>query len=120
MSYDISLRDPVTHEEIEVDEPHLMRGGTYQIGGCQTLWLNITYNYGLYYRREDVLGEKGIRAIYGMTGTESIPILEKAAAVLGDDIDPDYWTPTEGNAKRPLLQLIAMARMRPDGIWDGD
>ena len=109
MSYDISLRDPITHEEIEVDEPHFMRGGTYQIGGC-----------GQYYRREDVLGEKGIRAIYGMTGAESIPILEKAAAALGDDIDPDYWTPTEGNAKRPLLQLIAMARMRPDGIWDGD
>lgn len=77
MSYDISLRDPITHEEIEVDEPHFMRGGTYQIGGCQTLWLNITYNYGQYYRREDVLGEKGIRAIYGMTGAESIPILEK-------------------------------------------
>ena len=115
MSYDISLRDPITHEEIEVDEPHFMRGGTYQIGGGQTLWLN-----GQYYRREDVLGEKGIRAIYGMTGAESIPILEKAAAALGDDIDPDYWTPTEGNAKRPLLQLIAMARMRPDGIWDGD
>ena len=120
MSYDISLRDPITHEEIEVDEPHFMRGGTYQIGGCQTLWLNITYNYGQYYRREDVLGEKGIRAIYDMTGAESIPILEKAAAALGDDIDPDYRTPTEGNAKRPLLQLIAMARMRPDGIWDGD
>ena len=80
MSYDSSLRDPVTHEEIEVDEPHFMRGGTYQIGGCQTLWLNITYNYGEYYRREDVLGEKGIRAIYGMTGAESIPILAKAAA----------------------------------------
>ena len=43
MSYDISLRDPITHEEIEVDEPHFMRGGTYQTGGCQTLWLNITH-----------------------------------------------------------------------------
>lgn len=72
MSYDISLRDSIAHEEIEVDEPHFMRGGTYQTGGCQTLWLNITYNYGQYYRREDVLGEKGIRAIYGMTGAESI------------------------------------------------
>lgn len=27
---------------------------------------------------------------------------------------------TEGNAKRPLLQLAAMARIRPDGVWDGD
>ena len=34
--------------------------------------------------------------------------------------DDDYWTATEGNAKRPLLQLLAMAKMRPDGIWNGD
>lgn len=27
---------------------------------------------------------------------------------------------TKGNAKRALLQLLAMARMRPDGVWDGD
>lgn len=107
-------------DDMGVHMPHFMRGGTYQIGGCQTLWLNITYNYGKYYCREDVLGENGICAIYGMTGAESIPILENAAAALGDDVDPDYWTPTEGNAKRPLLQLIAIAKMRPDGIWDGD
>ena len=120
MSYDISLRDPVTHEEIEISEPHFMRGGTYQIGGSTRLWLNITYNYAQYYYREEVFGEKGIRTIYGMTGLESIPVLERAAAALGDDVDPDYWNPTEGNAKRPLLQLSAMAKMRPDGIWDGD
>lgn len=30
------------------------------------------------------------------------------------------WEPTEGNAKRALLQLLAMARMRPDGVWNGD
>ena len=55
-----------------------------------------------------------------MTGAESIPILEAAAAKLGDEASGDYWEPTEGNAKRPLLQLAAMARMRPDGVWDGD
>jgi hypothetical protein len=55
-----------------------------------------------------------------MTGAESIPILEKAAAALGDDAVPDYWKATEGNAKRPLLQMAAMAKMRPDGIWKGD
>lgn len=37
-----------------------------------------------------------------------------------DDVDTDYWKPTEGNAKRALLQLLAMAKIRPDGIWDGD
>lgn len=40
-----------------------------------------------------------------------------AIAELHDDVDPDYWKATEGNAKRALLQLLAMARMRPDGVW---
>lgn len=120
MSYDINLCDPVTKEVITLDQPHFMTGGTYAIGGTKDLWLNITYNYGRIYCRSDVLGENGIRTIYGMTGLESIPILEKAASALNDDVDPDYWKPTEGNAKRPLLQLIAMAKMRPDGIWKGD
>lgn len=118
MSYDIRLLDPVTRETVEVEVPHLMQGGTYALGGTTELWLNVTYNYGGLYRR--VMGEEGIRAIYGMTGAESIPILEAAAARLGDDVSDDYWEATEGNAKRPLLQLAAMARMRPDGIWDGD
>lgn len=118
MSYDIRLLDPVTHEPLEVDSPHLMAGGTYAIGGTTELWLNVTYNYWKHYRR--VMGEEGIRTIYGMSGAQSIPILEAAAAKLGDDVSGDYWEDTEGNAKRPLLQLAAMARMRPDGIWDGD
>lgn len=35
------------------------------------------------------------------------------------DVD-DYWKATAANAIRPLYQLIALAKMRPDGIWDGD
>ena len=120
MSYDIELLDPVTHEIIECDVPHQMRGGMYVIGGTQELWLNITYNYSDYYYRPEVFGEKGIRAIYGKTGAESIPILKKAISNLGDDVDRDYWKPTEGNAKKPLTQLLAFAQMRPDGIWSGD
>ena len=51
------------------------------------------------------------------TGAESIPLLEKAIANLGDDVHPDYWEPTEGNAKRALFKLLALARLRPDGVW---
>lgn len=32
----------------------------------------------------------------------------------------DYWMDTAANAIRPLHQLIALAKMRPDCIWDGD
>ena len=117
MSYDIRLCDPVTHETLEVDSPHLMAGGTYALGGTTELWLNVTYNYARHYH---CLGERGIREIYGKTGAESIPMLKAAALRLGDDVSDDYWEATEGNAKRPLLQLAAMARIRPDGVWDGD
>lgn len=120
MSYDITLNDPVTKQVIELNEPHFMRGGTYAVGGTKELWLNITYNYASIFYRAEVLGEGGIRSIYGMTGAESIPILKKAIEVLADDVDPDYWKATEGNAKKALYQLLSMAQLRPDGIWDGD
>lgn len=88
MSYDIRLCDPVTHETLEVDSPHLMAGGTYALGGTTELWLNVTYNYARHYH---CLGERGIREIYGKTGAESIPMLKAAALRLGDDVSDDYW-----------------------------
>lgn len=118
MSYDIDLLDPVTKNVIEFDFKHQMRGGTYVQGGDSRARLNITYNYSKHYYR--VMGEKGIRSIYGKTGAESLSVLESAAAQLGDETDDNYWEPTEGNAKQALLQLISLAKMRPDGIWDGD
>lgn len=120
VSYDITLNDPVTKETIRVDQPHYIQGGIYAVGGTTELWLNVTYNYSKFYYRDDVFGKSGIRTIYGKTGAESIPILQRAIAALGDDVDSDYWAATEGNAKRPLTQLLAFAQMRPDGIWDGD
>jgi hypothetical protein len=118
MSYDISLTDPVSGDTLVLDEPHHMRGGTYQIGGTMRAEFNITYNYAPHFYH--VLGENGIRSIYGQTGAESLPRLRQAASRLADDVDADYWKPTEGNAKRALLQLATLAEMRPDGVWQGD
>jgi hypothetical protein len=139
MSYDLYLKDPVTRKTIEFSEPHHMRGGTYSVGGTTEARLNITYNYFPQFARafpdlakprklapawmcDDFVGRpiRGIRTIYGLTGAESMPLLAAAIAALGDDVDPDYWKPTDGNAKRALVQLRALAMMRPDGIWDGD
>lgn len=117
MSYDIDLCDPVTKQVIELDAPHHMTGGTYRMGGDTRLHLNVTYNYGEILKR--VL-PGGIRSLYGQSGAASIPQLDAAIAQLGDDVDEDYWTPTEGNVKRALCQLLALAHMRPDGVWDGD
>lgn len=118
MSYDISLTEPIGGATIQFDSPHEMRGGTYALGGSREAWLNVTWNYAPHFYR--LMGEQGIRSIYGKTGAESLPILKAAADQLGGDVDPDYWAPTEGNAKRALLQLVAMAELRPDGVWAGD
>lgn len=118
MSYDIRLKDPVTGETLTTDAPHEMRGGMYAMYGTSEMWLNVTYNYAdILYR---VMGEKGIREIYGHTGAESLPMLKAAIDRLGDDVNPDYWASTEGNVKRALCSLKAFAQMRPDGVWDGD
>ena len=140
MSYDIRLMSPATHKVIEFDSPHQMRGGLYCIGGTTEAWLNITYNYADWYYKDGVFPDygdhrSGIRSIYDKTGAESIPILQHAINALEamtEDISPEerakcevqgatgYWTPTRVNAIAPLYQLLAMAKMRPDGVWDGD
>lgn len=118
MSYDIYLLDPVTKEVLESESPHQMKGGTYAVGGTCEMWLNVTYNYGKFYY-EVMDKEDGIKVIFGKTGAESIEILKSAIGKLGDDVDDDYWKATEGNAKKALCGLLAMAQMRPDGVWDG-
>lgn len=140
MSYDIYLTDPVTHVPLELEEAHYMRGGTYVMGGTTEAWINITYNYADWYYRPGVFARtkkasKGIRTIYSMTGAESITVLKKAIQKLESmtiDISDKkrreceehgatgYWMPTRANAIRPLYQLLALAQMRPDGIWEGD
>lgn len=149
MGYSIYLSDPVTREVLELDEPHFMRGGMYKLGGDTELRLYITYNYSDWYYRDDTFGDKveteegstgGIRTLYGMTGLESIPLLERVINVL-ENLDEDlieedlteeeikeyrndcggsYWVPTRVNALKPLYQLLTMAKMRPDGVWQGD
>lgn len=140
MSYDIYLRDRVTKETVHFDTPHQMAGGTYAVGGTTEAWLNITYNYAQWYYKDGVFpnnGEdnSGIRSIYGLSGADSIPVLEHAIKTLEsmtEDLSEEeiqeykdrgtgsYWTPTRANAIRPLYQLLAMAKMRPDAVWDGD
>jgi hypothetical protein len=114
MSYDVYLIDRVSVEPIVFDEKHNITGGTYEAGGTNKAWLNITWNYGKHYGR--VLGEGGIMVLEGKTGWEAMPILEKAIEQLGEDVDNDYWKPTEGNARKALVNLMNLCAMAPEGI----
>lgn len=118
MSYDIYLTSPATGKLLELPEKHQLEGGMYIEGGSTLAWLNVTYNYAEHYYR--LWPEEGIRVIYGLTGKQSLPFLEHAADQLIDDTCPDYWQPTEGNARRALLDLAQLARMAPHGVWQGD
>ena len=117
MSYDLELVGE-NGMVVQFDTPHAIRGGTYAMGGTTKAAFNITYNYAPHYYR--TMGEKGIRTIYGMTGRESLPILDAAIGALGTDEHPDYWEPTEGNARVALLNLRLLASMAPDAKWTGD
>ena len=116
MSYDIDLKDEKgavvqvgLHEE----------GGTYVLGGRSEASLNITYNYAdFFYTQLDT--ERGIRWLYGKTGAECIPRMEKAVAALGTVRDADYWKPTPGNAGYALSILLGWARLHPTAKFDGD
>ena len=112
MSYDVDFCDPVSKKVIELDEPHFMRGGTYAIGGTKELMLNITYNYSENYSKHNF----SINDLDGKTALDVIPELERVIALLGDDVSSNYWDATDGNAKKALIQLLTMCRMRPDAL----
>lgn len=116
MGYDLRL-DRQSGATLELEHPHLCRGGTYARDGTTECWLSVTYNYYGIFRR--FLGEDGIEALYGLTGGESIPFLERAISQLHGDPDENYWRATDGNARAALEDLLALARLRPEGIWSG-
>ena len=124
MSYDIQIKNKAG-ETVRFPSAHDIAGGTYAVGGTDEAWLNVTYNYApIFYR---VLGEKGVRTIYGLSPRDSIPVLDAALEKLGDATpDRDYWKPSHGNAKRALENLRRLAQLAvehfPDEAlaWDGD
>lgn len=130
MSYDVRLIDPTTYKVLEAENPHFMQGGTFCPGGTKELWLNITYNYAAVLCKvlqRDVIDQSngrrttlvGLDAINGIYAAETISMLRKAINSLSDEgADESYWHPTEGNVKKALIQLKALADMRPDGVWE--
>jgi hypothetical protein len=115
MSYDIDLSYP---DDLAQVENHA-DGGTYVLGGTTDASLNITYNYGRFYR-EHLDKEQGIRWLYNKKASETIDRLQKAVEDLGTTRDADYWKATPGNAGYALAILLSWARQHPEAVWSGD
>ena len=124
MSYDITIVNKHTHEPAHAKEKHSLNGGTYIIGGTDELWLNITYNYAPMFMKAFAKHEhenkSGIHVIEDEELSTTIPWIEEAISSLGTDVGDDYWEVTEGNARKALEDLLALAKMCPDGdyIWE--
>lgn len=119
MSYDLSIVDKNTREPMHYDKKHTIRGGTYCVDGTSELEYNITYNYSNHFARAfKEHGNNGIKCLDGKSVSETIPWIVDAINSLGDDVSADYWESTEGNAKVALKDLLVMAEMGKDGIWE--
>lgn len=116
MSYDITLIDPVTKEVLKTSSPHMLRGHTYCLNDTDEMWINITYNYHPGFTKA-FDNKEGIHILEGMMAADSIPLISKGIERLSDEVDPDPWKCTDGNVKSALYKLLAMAKLRPDGIW---
>lgn len=143
MSYDIYIVD-VEGNTITSDEKHNVSGGTYELGGSNELWLNITYNYSEYFYR--YFGKDGIRSLYGKSVADTMSDIARAIVFMREEavtfvppetkeeldinnpskfkivkFDPDnYWSKTPMNAAKALKNLLDIGAMAPEGFWKGD
>ena len=96
--------------DVLLPEKHNIAGGTYAVGGTRDARLYVTYNYAGTFQR--VIGGEGLRSLNGGSVKDSLAILVKAIDAIGDEQpDEDYWKPTDGNAKKALVDLKALANL---------
>lgn len=112
MSYDMDLmcRDNEGELTICTTGAHT-EGATYCVGGSNLCSLNITGNYTRVFNTHQ---------IDGMTGAESLPILQAGIDELGTDQSDNYWDPTPGNVGHMLSILAKWATEHPDAVWRDD
>ena len=98
---------------------HGISGGTHAVGGTTEPWLNITYNYGSFFRQH--WPDKGIRALYGKTAEQVVAELDRVIRRMKGMPSADYWEATEGNARAALVNLRRLALLcPPDAVLEGD
>lgn len=105
MSYWISLQNEnglVPHVD------RFQEGGTQPVGGSTDAELNVTFNY---YPKFD------FKSLHEHKAKETILDLVAAIVSLEDDVDEDYWKPTDGNVRKALMILLRWARQYPNCVW---
>ena len=105
-----------------------MKTGAESIPMLQDLIQRITDKYQR--NGEWIFTERQVPHYYDKTGAEINPNeaflrrqtvrVEERTEMVSEGPNPNYWSATAANAISPLHKLIAMAQLRPDGVWIGD
>ena len=111
MSYWVYLQD----EGKSVTVSNHKEGGTHAVSGTTQAELNITYNYGSFYR--DHLHKDGLKGLHDKKAKDCVNALACAVSVLGTERDDDYWANTPGNAGYALSILLEWARIHPEAVF---
>jgi len=98
MSWWIYLED-VNGERLDTQKLR-SEGGVYRLCGQSEAELNVTYNYGCLF---------DFKSLNGMEAADAAPYLLHHIKKLGQNEDPDYWKPTQGNVRRALITLFEFA-----------
>lgn len=105
-----------------------MKTGAESIPMLKDLIQRITAKYQR--NGEWIFTERQIPHCYDKTGVAINPNevfihrqdvrFEERAEMVSEGPNTNYWFATAANAISPLHKLIAMAQLRPDGVWIGD
>lgn len=79
-------------------------------------WICTKRKKTIYYDRDG----KEIKDIVAVIQMDTPCRTEEIEVEVYEGDTSDYWQATAVNAIKPLYQLMTLAKMRPDCIWDGD
>lgn len=114
MGYELNLVDKEKQEAVLLENADC----ECEVSGAGVVAsAHATYNYSKHYYRV-FSSEHGLYALSGLTGEQSVPVLQNAVKQLADDETCDPWQATEGNAKRALLNFLALANEFPKAVWE--
>lgn len=123
MSYSMYIINKKTSEPVRFPWKHLFHGSNMTVGGTDSAYMNVTYNYGKILRES--LGGDGLKDFHGKNIRETLEPLKTAIASLGDEKpDDDYYAPTKGNVKLALQGLLSLNDLALDYfpseemVWD--
>lgn len=86
---------------------------------CDGKWVVSKIKKVLYHDKDNnIINSSDIA--FGKKGFDDIDAVKEVEYEIDEGDTSDYWKATAANALRPIHQLIALAKMRPDCIWDGD